>query len=534
MQVAMILARAEKTVIVPFAVLCFLAWLYLTTPYGVGISIDSAAYLKAAQGLAQGRSIELFSSQWPPLYPFLIGTFGTLFNSDIITGARVLQALLFSINFLLTYLILSRASALNPLITLSLSTLLNLHWTGVYVHYYAWSEPLYICFILLDLLLLQRLFNPKNNTSKSNSLLLAGLMLIATLAVYTRYIGLSVAITNAFLVCTIAAVSWQKRVFHALIQILVPLLLIIPWLRYRSASQDANTEPGYAFQGPSIDKLIAGTENIGRWLLPGNYPADQDGGNTISFCIGLGLLLFGFAVLIQILSKQLRKNAENSLSPIQTQLLINYSFVYIYLGSLLFFLFSIIMTMKLENRYLAPAFIPFTIGLILFCSALKKPYLRWGLLALLAIAMSLSYPQLRTRALLSYFNGIELNARSVLAKPLNVFINSCPQTAQAAADNPWHFELWFKDKVRWLPRHAYYGSHKPNPNFYEEVASLSQTTDLIVVEDMSSEIVSLIDKNPDFTRIYAADGIVWRNRTRNQVVCRAQPESNSGRNGPSN
>lgn len=533
MQLTNRLAQLEKLVLLPIAVSCFFAWLYFTTPYGLGISADSAAYLKAATGFVQGRGIELFSSQWPPLYPLFVGIFGAIFKGDVVAGARTLQTLLFAINFLLTYLILSRADALRPLWALAFSTLLNLHWTGMYVHYYAWSEPLYICFILIDLLLLQKLLNSSDNGSTKYWQLLTALIIVASLTVYTRYIGLCIAITNAFLVFMIRALTWRKKILLALPQILLPLALIVPWLNYRSASQDANTEPGYAFQGPSTEKLIAGAENVGRWLWPENYAADQDGGSVLSLCIGVALLLLGLWIFIRSLSQRITNSTGSSLSPNHNQVLINYSFFYIYLGSLLFFLFSIIMTMKLENRYLAPAFLPFMLGVIMFCSEIKLVFLRWSLLLLIAVALSLSYPQLRTRALLSFFNGIELNARSVLAKPLNVFVGSCPPTVQAAADNPWHFELRFRDKVKWLPRQYYYGSHRPNPNYYQEVASLSYSTDLIIVEDMSSEIVSLLDKNPDFTRTYTADGIVWRNLKRDPIGCHASSATDSTSKRPS-
>jgi len=139
----------QRAVTLAVAVLTGLlfSWAYLTTPNGLGISADSVAYLKAATSFMQTRSVAEFSSQWPPLYPMLLGIFGLIFNHDVILGARILQALLWAFSFVLIFFILRAAGSLNTLASILFSGLLSLHWSVTYVQYYAWTEPLFIFFV---------------------------------------------------------------------------------------------------------------------------------------------------------------------------------------------------------------------------------------------------------------------------------------------------------------------------------------------------------------------------------------------------
>jgi hypothetical protein len=495
-------------------------WAYLTTPNGLGISADSVAYLKAATSFMQTRSVAEFSSQWPPLYPMLLGIFGLIFNHDVILGARVLQGLLWAFSFVLIFFIFRAAGSLSALVCILFSGLLSLHWSVTYVQYYAWTEPLFIFFVLCNLFFLQKLFDQNLQVQRAKCLYVA-LLFTASLALFTRYMGLAVAGANAMAFLFLFSWPLKKRLLAAVTQSVLPLLIILPWLAHRSSFQDNNTVSAFAFQGLSLDRLADGLANIGRWFLPLGMQADEHGGSFLHQLLGFSALVIATFFLVialrKFISKVLDKRVIDSKATnvIFSALLIVYSYV----ALLLFFLFFVITTMKLENRYLASFFVPFLIALILGCSLFKKAVIKWGSLLFISFSLILSYPEFRARVLLSYFNGIELNSRGTREKPLNSFMNGCPKSAQVGADHPWHFDLSFTDKVQWLPRQYYYASHKPNPNFASEVQALKERLDLVVVEDADSVLHGLINQDTSFVKIFDADGTVWVNTSRGREFC---------------
>ena len=75
------------------------AMLFTATRYGLGLSPDSTAYVKAADGLLKGYGWAFASVQWPPLYSLVLAIFGFPFGGNVFFGARLLHALLIAINF---------------------------------------------------------------------------------------------------------------------------------------------------------------------------------------------------------------------------------------------------------------------------------------------------------------------------------------------------------------------------------------------------------------------------------------------------
>jgi len=169
------------------------------TPNGLGTSPDSVAYLRAAKDFIAGNGLLSFTSQWPPLYPALIILITEFFGLNLLTGARVLQGLILSANFLAVYFVLRSYSPLGRLISVLFAALLCLQGVISYTHFYAWTEPLFILFILLDLIALSKIKFCKNKSYKLNYI---ELILLSILAVYTRYIGLIIAVLNAVLIFT--------------------------------------------------------------------------------------------------------------------------------------------------------------------------------------------------------------------------------------------------------------------------------------------------------------------------------------------
>jgi hypothetical protein len=133
------------------------AFIWGATVWGVGVRVDSLAYLTSAEALAQGKCLCWMGSggelkplvHFPPLYPSLVAGV-SLFGLSIREAARVVDAGLYGANVVLWALVvhlLTRrywAGVLVSILLLASPILLR-------VHDAAMSEPLFLLFTLLAL-----------------------------------------------------------------------------------------------------------------------------------------------------------------------------------------------------------------------------------------------------------------------------------------------------------------------------------------------------------------------------------------------
>ena len=501
-------------------VISFFCILFFLTPNGLGASPDSVAYLRAAKDFIAGNGLLSFTSQWPPLYPALIILITEFFGLNLLTGARVLQGLILSANFLAVYFVIRSYSPLGRLISILFAALLCLQGVISYTHFYAWTEPLFILFILLNLIVLSKI-----NSNTNNKLIYIFLILLSILTVYTRYIGLIVAVLNGLVVFTCRNTKLYKRFFWAIIQIIVPLVAITPWLLHRSAIQTANTDRQLIVSGISFETLQAGFGNIGRWILPSKVSAEHYGGSIIQIGIGITVLLIIAVLLILFIWKIItNKNFNNQdvisrdnnyLSNIYPVIL----FIILYFLSILFFISFVDKKIMLDNRILSPIYLPVLIFIICSFSNVRNRIICFAGLMVIAILLSFFYPELRARLLISYFNGIELSSKNMFSKPINIFVNKCKTDANVGSDLPWNYDLFFNKKVYWLPQQSLFGSGLINNNYKNEIAQLSNHLDIVIVENKDSDIVREIEAIPVFHKIYDNDGFVWANINYKNNIC---------------
>jgi hypothetical protein len=68
--------------------------------------------------------------------------------------------------------------------------------------------------------------------------------------------------------------------------------------------------------------------------------------------------------------------------------------------------------------------------------------------------------------------------------------------------------------VQWIPTFHLYGTGQPDPNYQQKLRDFPEQAELIIVEDIYSDVVTALNKLPTFRQIYnAADGVVWLKRT---------------------
>ena len=516
----LITKKALARVLLFSGIISFFCLLFFLTPNGLGTSPDSVAYLRAAKDFISGNGLVSFTSQWPPLYPSLIIIITDLFKLNLLTGVRVLQALILPANFLAVYFVIRSYSTLGRLISILFATLLCLQGVISYTHFYAWTEPLFILFILLDLIVLSKV-----KLYKNNKLIYFLLIFISILAVYTRYIGLVIAILNAIVLFIWFDVKLIKRLILALVQIIVPLIAITPWLLHRSAIQTANTDRQLIVSGISFETLQAGLGNIGRWVVPSNVSAEHYGGSMIQFAIGILIFIVIATLLIlffwKIISVKnlIHKELDATANTYKLNVYPIALYILLYFLSILFFISFVDKKIMLDNRILSPIYLPVLIFIICTISYISKRFIRLIGLAAIFISLSFFYPELRARLLISYFNGIELSSKHVLNKPLNVFVNGCRTDSNVGSDLPWNYDLFFDKKVYWLPQQTFFGSGLINNNYKNEISQMSKHLDIIIVENKDSDMVKEIEAIPVFHKIYDSDGYIWININNKNNVC---------------
>ena len=498
--------------------------LFGSTRYGLGLSPDSTAYLKAADGLLKGQGLAFASVQWPPLYPLVLAGFGYLGNGDVITSARILHGLLIATNFILTACLLIQCIRFRPALAYLMAFLISLHEVLIWVGFYLWSEPLLISFVLFDLLLIRFYVveQPKNMNAVE-----AALIGIATMAVMTRYVGINVAVTNAIVVFVFTKrTNIYQRLTAAGLQFVAPTLLILFWLTGHRAIDD-NIAIERTLQYPVInkEKLIEGLQNFGRWMYPSSSKFDGLIPEWLLIITGLLLLLFVVLEATPLIQRFLViRRSKADILPETDKLALLTScaalFVILYVLFLIFIMSCYDKKIFFDNRFLSPIFIPTFLIVLARIARLKIRALKNLLIGCFILVLTCGYFYLRSWLLINYFDGVEINARSHANKTVYATVKEYSRTCQVYADEPWNITLYFDTKVQWLPRQILFGTGFINAVYDAEVQALKSKAQIILVEKADDPIIKTLDSQQDFHRIYAQpDGIIWLNQTLDSTSC---------------
>lgn len=491
------------------------------TPLGLGLSPDSISYLKGASGLVNGRGLDYMSAQWPPLYPLLVALFGVS-SGDVMLGARILNAIFFAVNFVLITELVGRLTKAKLWLVIILAGAICIQAPMTYVHFYAWSEPCLLTWILVNFLLLSEL-----NTTRNQVLIRTLLIIVACFAFLTRFAGVIVAVTNCVMIFLITTErsSWV-RVRRALLQFLVPVLVFLPWTLHKGISDGPATARIIEFHPISLTTINNGLMTIGRWINPLSTPAYNQPVNIGQLLSGVTLLLIILIlcgwVFLKLVSKQTQSlEKDNKILQNKATLLVVSCAVLIltYVIFLIAALSFVDNKVELDNRILVliyPSLMLCMIGLI-YKIRLKK--IKNTIIILMMMMMSLALPNLKGWLLLSRFNGIEMSSRSITGASLQIFIKSCQKDLQVYADNPWNFDLSFNKKVLWLPSKILYNSGRPNNAYEKELENVESKAQLIIIENNNTDLILKVDHSTQFVRIRdAANGIVWLNK-KNMESC---------------
>lgn len=244
-------------------------WMSWITALGPGVSPDSLVYIATAKNLLAGNGFFAQGSpmtQFPPLYPVSLAL-GGLIHPDILSVARVMHSLIYAINGGLVALILYQATAKS-------------YWAGILgllafvaavslmqVHAVAWSEPLFITFILSASLIFPRyimVFSP---------IRLVVSAVLAALAMTTRYIGLSLLLAMSFHHLMMGwRLPWTRRLINICWLASIAAIPLSLWLLRNLILAGTATSRHLQFHAISFSHLKQALETLYGFILP--FPAE--------------------------------------------------------------------------------------------------------------------------------------------------------------------------------------------------------------------------------------------------------------------
>jgi hypothetical protein len=260
------------------------------TPWGVGVTPDSFHYLQAATSFRNGSGLSEFPSHWPPLYPLAVAI-TSLGIPDVSFSARLLNATLLAINLVWVALLVRRLGA-GTLFGLMAAILLAVQPGSLSVYLMSWSEPLFLTFVLIDVMLLHRLLRPGASAAMWFCLGLA-----CAAAVMTRYAGLFLIVVNGLIIVTACAAPLRARLRTAGAVTLVSVLPFFAWSAYNAMRGVGSVNRAIVWHPPGLEHLGQLGETLAGWFgLPG----------------GAGLVAFGVVTLLALARIVTRKDVDSS------------------------------------------------------------------------------------------------------------------------------------------------------------------------------------------------------------------------------
>jgi len=201
--------------------------LLLTTPFGAGMTPDSAAYISAARNLSEGNGFLTYNGLHlviqPPLYSILLAVTKKITSVDPQIAAGYVNAILFgSIIYLSGLLFLRYLKSFALIILGTISVLIS--YALVQVSFMALSELLFIFLVLLFL------YHFMKYQIYGDFVSLFLFSISVSLACLTRYTGVIIILTGVLCIVFFTDNHKKEKFRHSLIFLLITLLPITLWI----------------------------------------------------------------------------------------------------------------------------------------------------------------------------------------------------------------------------------------------------------------------------------------------------------------
>ncbi len=320
---------------------------FATTKNGIGVSPDTTLYFSVANDMANlvrygGDAGTLIIAE-PPLFPAVLALFKLVTGAEPFMIARYLNAITFGFVIFLSGLMFNRFFGSTPLFFIvgTISVLISYSLVSVYLM--ALTEPQFILFVLMFMFFL----NSHLTKPKKMSLLL--LSLSAMLAFLTRYIGAVLIFVGVICMLLFLTVNWKERIRQSVIFSLMAGLPTSLWVVRDINSFTKNVSSTIPPKYSLLQNIGNALDNILSWFVP--YRVIHNRIFLIVLCFLVGL--FASFLIWDLLKKDRKVN--------QKVLLFYGPLVVLIVSYFAFLLLLIRFVVDVEDRYLAPIFIPIAI-----------------------------------------------------------------------------------------------------------------------------------------------------------------------------
>lgn len=430
----------------------------IATPWGIGASPDSVAYIRQARVLSEGGSVLGMGTQWPPLYPLILAGTAAI-SGDPYLGARWLHALLFCVNVALFGVLLLRTTESRWIAVGGVLLLVSAR-PILTVHAFAWSEPAFLLLVMLSLALLAvHLSGPRPSV-------LALAAILTGLACLTRYAGMPLMLVGATLLLFRRAPVFKKPLAEATLFVGVALALPAAWFAGVLAA-GGSASRALAFHPLGRAQLWQAVFTVTGWL---HAPATTPGAVRL-LLLGL-LLLAGGAVLFW---RRRTLLAPTWRAAFMRLLLL---FVLCYLGFLALSISFLDANTPLDDRILAPVYVT---GLFLamagagrLAQTANRPLLRravsvtLGLFLIVQLATAASWLREQRSTGLGYSSPVWLQSATLEA------VRALPTDVDIFSNAPEAINLLAGREALSLPRKNAAMLGERNAGYEDDIAALQQ------------------------------------------------------------
>jgi len=247
--------------------------LAVTHRHGLGVSLDSVAYARAAESLVERGRLEIPLTSWeseasyeplshfPPALPLIFAAVVRLLDVDPYTAGRWLNAACIFGTALMALLPVADSAVA----VLTVAALL-VGPSFVTMHVWLWSEPVFLLLVVLSARLAVR--------ARTESATLRDVMLIAAcagLATLTRYAGLSL-FAGLGLLLLFSAVSLKAKVRRIVWYCGFYTATVLPWFWWLSAIGAAPRSLGLYTENAWHGIVRPALRTVVGWFLPASLP----------------------------------------------------------------------------------------------------------------------------------------------------------------------------------------------------------------------------------------------------------------------
>jgi len=440
---------------------------------GIGISPDSVIYLSAADSINAGTGFKAIAFHYspavpsgeplisfPPTYPLLL-SLTDFVSADRLNGVRWLHTFLFAATVLLIAIFVYLGTEGSVSIMVCAIFLFESSPPVLDTYTMAWSEPPFVLFVLLAMiLLLLYLKNP-------HYLLLAGSSVAVSLALTTRYLGITVLPPMILALLLLLPKPWNRRIRDCVFLLGIGTLPLGVWLIRNLLVANSATHRSMAFHPLGRSDIGNLIHSFQLFWLPVTVNVYVETG--LLFLVGGGLFWGVFQVLRDC------RPQKRILSMTAGAVILSAGTIVTYLAFLVAYNSLVDPAVDSGSRVLAPVYILAIIlmSIVVYRLGLgDRKQLRWGFLALSIVLISINGVRAFSFARERRANGTGFTSRGWVASKSIEYVRTLPEpkTIYSNGIDAIHF-LATKQALR-IPAKTDPTGGKTNPEFDGQINAL--------------------------------------------------------------